>query len=1036
MKGKPFTVFSWNEDFLEGLRQFILKVTNGHPGKAVVVFPNKRPRRHLIHTFLSHMADEGSKPMLLPRILDGEAFARTCSEGWGIPCGRQASTLDQVAILSESVRKAAARHRSLSILTSLVEDMGTFYPWGAKLAGLMQECDAHMVDFSNISETNGDTFTGELEKFGERSSFFSALLLENIASIAHFYHAAMKTHGLTTPGMVSRRAAEMAASAKKEGRGLTLGLQDKTIIFAGFVLLSGAEDLLFRTFWEQGARVCLHSDPRILRSCGWHWSCQDHRDWQERWHAGMELWPCAADSSWTVSAPCLHTGTHEQSLSFFAGYDLHSQLSKLNARLSFAAAACHDTNDGKKNAAQKRRAVILSHDSLLMPVLHHVPDKTVNISLGCPLQRFPLAQLMERVLQTAESTDGQECVHWKELLALLRHSCLQMLQIPCDDGNTTSIRPFLQCIEACVLNGERMIPLSHLSENGIRTMLEHEKGIELPLDAAKAAPYIQSILAPLTLEWQDIHTLRDIGERVGNICRMLLEYGMERWKSSPLNAECLSRLVQSVAPSLSGSLLANTHMPKDMLFSVFRQEIAGQRVPFDADPIEGLQVLGMLETRLLQFEEVHILDLTEDALPGEPARDPLLPEALRKHLHLPDSGKRDRLAAHTFHSLLAGAKTVNLYWQEGVQSGDKKTRSRFVEEQIWQWEKSRGRLMKPQSTDKTSPLEQARFPLPRNAKVISKGIQRTAAINSRIEEFLYGGGVSPSALNTYVNCPRRFFLQYICNIKELRGINEDDDHAAVGVLVHRVLKEAFSVYKNRALPDSEDIRHELATKLTLLFKSRMEANSALKNLPPQSFFMLKHAGPLRLRNYVRDMPPVKKLLALEQPLECLIALGEHCCRLIGQVDRIDMRDGGLVILDYKTGKSVATKPSSGFWKDEVLWDTMRNWHPGFEGQDPMAELARQMKSVQLPFYIYLAGHDVHTQGQAIANAAIVELAQNGKESPLFDSKMDDGFKETVIRKHIPELILFILKHMVSSTHLAAVSSKACEYCPYAAGCRK
>lgn len=121
------------------------------------------------------------------------------------------------------------------------------------------------------------------------------------------------------------------------------------------------------------------------------------------------------------------------------------------------------------------------------------------------------------------------------------------------------------------------------------------------------------------------------------------------------NGKAMYRLARHAAPVLRQNCLAQTPFGKHVLYGIVRQVLQQERVPFEAEPLAGLQVLGMLETRMLHFDRVLIVDATDDKLPGNPAQDPLLPDSLRQVLGLPDARRRERATAHTLYRLCAGA---------------------------------------------------------------------------------------------------------------------------------------------------------------------------------------------------------------------------------------------------------------------------------------------------------------------------------------------------------------------------------------------
>ena len=881
MAGSPFIIIPWSNDFLRGMQQAVWKLTGGHPGNAVLVFPNKRPRRYMLDMY---RRDAAQVPRLMPVILDRRTFTWLCLESWtnGVP--DPACLLDRVAMLKDCVLKAAQEKTSGSALCRLAGEieakgMASFYPWGIRLARLLDECDSHILDAAGLTYADD-----------ENISQYASILLENLGAIRRLYHARMSEKNMSSSGLEAR----LAAQASQKSPEMPQRLRGKMLLIAGFVRPNGAENTLFRYFWEHGAHICLHTDP-LVPSPNAHWSCQDHSAWIRSWHAGTIL----------LEKPIPVAPT----LRFFAGYDLHSQLSSLPENLE----SCNDR--------RLKKAVVLSHDSLLLPVLHCLPDSNINISLGYPLQRSMLAQLIERVLLLCESSDANGRLHWKELLGLVRHPCLRILKVIGESGEDIPMASLFRRMDSAIRSGERMIPRQAL-ESGGSLLLQAETGMPAAI-ATAARRFLERAMPVLVFNWLEARTLSDLSSCLEGLCSLLLDCGGDIWEKFPLDAECLARIIQNVTPSFSSSMMVNETLPQETLFTILRQELAIQRVPFEADPIEGLQVLGMLETRLLHFDEVHLLDMTEDALPGEPSRDPLLPDNLRPLLGLPDSNSRDRLAAHTFFRLLAGVKKAFIYWQEGVQSGlmDKKTRSRFVEELIWSWEKQHGKILK---SGAESPLQEADFPLPEHADGTQTclDIKRTPDMNGAVADFLEQNGLSSSAIDSYLACPRQFFLRYLCRFREPDAIQEDDDPIGVGNLIHAVLEESFAPFLGRAFSGSS----VEAGCVTEIFLKKLRQDTSLQNLPLQSLFMLEEAGPKRLRTYLENMPASNELLCLEKTLHAAIEVQGHTCILLGKADRIDLRDNGIIILDYKTGKT-RRLPDSDIWKDEGLWKRLDAWTP-------------------------------------------------------------------------------------------------------------
>ncbi|WP_418764414.1 PD-(D/E)XK nuclease family protein [Mailhella sp.] len=987
----PFLIVPWDDDFMLRVHNLVDELTNGRPGKAVIVFPLNRPKRYLLDIYRK----EADKPLLLPRIINAGQLAQTCLESWTRAVPRMAGTLDQVAALKECLMELSLKEKRTSPLARLADTlldddgMARFYPWGARLAHLLDECAGHLVEAEDLLHVD------------DVVAPYAAALLGSLSRIQERYRSLMRSRGMSTPGMDAQRAAQLADASPD----LPLKLQGKSVVLAGFVRLTCAEDRLFRYLWERGARVCLHTDPEILSGAG-HWSCAEHKEWLARWKAKGEL----LGESRGV----------EPVIRFHAGYDLHSQLLELKKELE------------NHPHPEDSRAVVITHDSLLMPTLHHIPEKNINISLGYPLERSLLAQLVERLMETRRGMNGEGLAHWKSLMALIRHPYVRMLGVPADgEGDPSPLRPFLSRMEERLRTGSRLVDAQSCASDLVDDILGDLDG-KPPAEGLNEATgqLLEKVMETLVSGWRQLETLNDMASRLRELCRLLLEYGAHIWPRFPLDAECLARLMQGVIPELSDNAMAEERLSMDSLFAIVRQELAEQRVPFEADPLTGLQILGTLETRLLHFDRVYLLDLTEDALPGAPARDPLLPDSLRPLLGLPDNSRRDMLAAHTFHRLIAGAKEVCLYWQEGVQTGvmdGKKLRSRLVEEAIWRVEQRRGETLRPGE----APLFSSAFPMTEPPTPLYEPIPRTDAINEKMDEIL-SRQLSPTSLDAYISCPARFFRRYVCSLKEQDEVMEGDDHLGVGTMLHAVLLRAFQPLVGQPVgPGSLN-----PDRLERLFREELDASGLTVNLPAQSRFMLEAAGPSRLKDFASSQPEVLKLLQLEHDVSAVLEGNGRRFTLEGTIDRLDRRERGLVVLDYKSG-STSRQPHASFWGDEFLWEAMEEWLPG--RPDPMPDLARSLYSVQLPAYMYMCGHDPRNAEELrispLYDAALVQLADRGEEIPLFGPKIDDETRERVISDRIPALLRFILRHMATASSFSPIRSERCARCPYRSFCR-
>ncbi|MDO5484667.1 MAG: PD-(D/E)XK nuclease family protein, partial [Desulfovibrionaceae bacterium] len=494
-------------------------------------------------------------------------------------------------------------------------------------------------------------------------------------------------------------------------------------------------------------------------------------------------------------------------------------------------------------------AVVLTSNGLLMPVLHHLPAKDVNISMGYPLARSPLNRLLDSLLQMQLKCSQEGFHYWRDALQALRHPYLTRLTVEDEQGHTYPLRGALRKLESLIRSRGRYVDMAALGQECAASLEEPLRGLFLNcLDVMVHQPAMARTTAAMAVCLTDI-------------CEFLLRYGGEMWRQFPLDAEAMFRLMRHVTPILRTTLLAEIPFPPAELHTIVREILAQERVPFEADPLTGLQVLGMLETRLLHFDRVLILDATDDNLPGNPSQDPLMPDSLRLVLGLPDARRRERTMAHTLYRLCAGAREVHFFWQEGVSRSalfdGKKSRSRFVEELIWQEEQRRGALLKPGE----GPL-QATQCVVNSFTVEAKSIARTPALDKAIRTLLQKP-LSASRLDVYLQCPLAFALRYLCRINAPQEVCEGDDPAAVGICLHDTLRLLYEPWIHR-----EVHRGDIGIKeIRACFARVMETADLQRLLPADSCLMLESSAPLRLLNFLQAQPETTTILALEEKIE-------------------------------------------------------------------------------------------------------------------------------------------------------------------------
>ncbi len=1030
---KPFSLFDWRRPFLQDVYEYICKNTDNLRQHSLLILPHKRPRRYLLDTIKRDI--HLPRPVLVPRMLTIAEFVqniRPHSSGL-----RTASHLDRMHLLYECVQKAAHDDEgdapfAISIRRQFSSmSLAHFLPWGTRLASLFEEYMVQDIPVHNIHHTEGDV------------SDKAAALLSALEHIHAHYITLLGEQSWTTPGLDAFMAAKYIREYDDtQGDALPHMLKpspERHVFILGFSAPTRTEHILFKELWHKGAHICLHTDPASAHANTFppsplssdvkhaHWSCADHVRWMHDWKAQGQIMSEAT----AYKKPTYH---------FVAGYDVHSQLQEVEKLL-------------RTSKHSQSTALVLTSPDVLMPMLHHIPltqekgkenenmgsaggeAKPIefNISMGYPLNKSPLMALLDAIFRMHSSArlQGESVLYyWRHVLHCVQHPYITMLTPDTATEHDTEppydMRHLLNIFERHLRQGHAYVDPVPLVE----TVLTGIDGAFAPSAPPAAVALLRKIVHCLVTQCANLHTSDHMGDALLSLCHMLLDNGHDVWERYPLDAESLYRLIKHCIPALKGTTLAHEILPQETLFNITQELMAQERVPFEADPITGLQILGMLETRLLHFERVIFVDATDDALPGFSAQDPLLPDALRGVIGLPSTQTRERLMAHTFYRLMASAKTVHFFWQEneGALLEQKKVRSRFVDACLWEEEQERGHII-PKGTE---PLKAAHCPL---SPVVthSRCLVRTDGIQERMRAIMEAG-ISPTQLDKYMQCPQQFAWQYVYGLRPLDSAREGEDIPATGNLLHNIMEQLYTpfigmdMHKDALTPDL----------LRSVRQACLAASPLIHSLPPDSLLMLDIISPLRLNTYLEHQPDMTHILALEKELKAPLHLpnDNFTCTLRGKADRLDKRTINhghaeqLLILDYKTG--YIPSHSLKAWTDDALFDRIAAWQVNITPDDLLQTVAQAFGSVQLPTYILMAQHKYKVD--TLTNAAWVDLGDTGKEIAFIHNELDAETRRHILQERVPQLLTFITRHMLNATHFDPYQSDRCQHCPFATLC--
>ena len=584
-----------------------------------------------------------------------------------------------------------------------------------------------------------------------------------------------------------------------------------------------------------------------------------------------------------------------------------------------------EKHSSENNGALQNVAIVLGEENLLLPILYALPSNVdaLNITMGFSSKNNPAQLLIAKLFKmhtNALSRNANNYVfYYKDVLDILTHPLIE---------------PF---VFASVL-------VNRINQNNY-TFILHKKIEELH-------PNSNQLFQMLFQKW-DTNSVT-ILENLSQIL-LIIKDNLNRDNEEEKIANAFVYSIFKVINQLISYFSTHQNIDKvDTLHAIYKQVIDVAEVSFEGEPLNGLQIMGVLESRVLDFETVIITSVNEGKFPAGKSNNSFIPYDVKKEYGLPTFKEKDAIYTYHFYHLLQRAKNVYLLYNsdsEGLDAGEK---SRFI---------TQLEVEKQPKHELTFHLYTAEVPeIASQPKIIPKTenvMQRLTAIAEK--------GFSPSSLTTYIRNPIQFYFQRILRISETDEVEEDVAINTLGTIIHKVLEELYKPFIGRILT-VEDINScfkKIDDEVVKQFKEEYKEGEIKKGRNLLAFEVAKRNvfNFLKLELELLENGDVVQIIALEKQLERLL---EHSnlpfpVKIAGNVDRIEFRNGKIRIIDYKTGKAEKTSVTLKQWNG--LTSDIKNdkiiqilayafmYEPHLKGQEMEAGIIsfKNLKSGFLPF---------------------------------------------------------------------------------------
>lgn len=840
--------------FLYQIADLFLREYGTGISQLAFVFPNRRAG----FFFQKHLSEIANRPIFSPKIL---------------------TINDLFSLLGK--RQTADRIRTLFKLYDIyikasgsAESFDEFLYWGDMLLNDFDDIDKYMVDAGKLFRNVTD-----LKELDDNYSFLSEEQIQAIRmfwasfypkhdspnqqhflelwEILHTLYSGLKERlaeeGCGYEGMIFREVAEAV-----EQKGVPDGFPFQKIIFVGLNALSVSEERLLLAlqkagkadfYWDYMSGYVKDPDNKASY-------------FVER---NLDLFPSA-----------FHLLEEEAEKSAIKIAGVPSAIGQAKHVYQLLENYMQESPMTAESAL--RTAIVLPDEHLLVPVLNSIPEAIhpINVTMGYPLSGTPVASLMEHILQLQKNiryTNGEATYYHKDVLAILNH---QYVVAACQ-GDATSL------VNEMVNNNWIYIEAKNLyKDDFLRVLFTPVTSTE------ELSDYLICIL----------ENLNDSLRR-GNPEPEEEDMGSWNEKESSLSdieQEFIFHYFATVNKMKDVMQEANVTLRLDTYFRLLKKMADLVTIPFEGEPLSGLQIMGVLETRALDFDRLIILSMNEGIFPLKKAANSFIPYNLRRGFGLPTYEHQDSIWAYHFYRLIHRAKEVTLLYDtrsSGIQTGEI---SRYVHQLRYHYQ---------------FPLEdQLMVYNVSSSKVAPILIHKDARILQCLDNYTDGGrlALSASSINTYLDCPLKFYYSVVENIQEEEEVAETVESDVFGSIFHKVMEELYLPFKGKMVT---------ADLLKILKKDEKVLTGTIQKAFAEVFFKSKAVRALEGENYLIGelirkyvIKVLEKDAALtpfhfihsEQKVMADFPLSDgRKVHLKGFIDRVDEVKEAIRIVDYKTG---------------------------------------------------------------------------------------------------------------------------------------
>jgi CRISPR/Cas system-associated exonuclease Cas4 (RecB family) len=873
-------------------------------------------------------------------------------------------------------------------VTGSKEPFDTFHPWGEMLLNDFDDVDKYLVEagdlFRNVSELKeidvlfsgfDDEAIKHLSVFwqsfeNKEQSFNQKEFIRVWQALFPVYkelRLSLRGEGMAYEGMVYRELVEKLHGGKDEL------FEGKKFVIAGFNALNRCEERLFAYL-------------RDNRYVEFYWDYDNYYVDDKMQEAGLFM---------RKNLRLFPQKEFPYSIDAFKKKSKKIKIVNVPSHVGQSQVASRELQNRKSGKNEfDDTAVILCDEELLMPVLGVLPEEynKVNVTMGFPLKSTPAYSLVSHMIELQRNVrkeTGKVLFYHKNVLALLNHQMVSMLE------------PELRRKVAgyIISNNKIYLSVEEIGESEILASL-----FDSPETTLGLSGYFLNMIRKIFNHLQE--------NSKGENSEVYREYLYRLY----LTINRLKDILENDGEKIFGK---TDFINKETYFNFLDSYLRGISVPFEGEPLEGLQVMGILETRTLDFKNLIILSMNDGIMPKTSSSGSFIPYNLRRGFGLPSYEEQNAMYAYYFYRVLQRAENITFVYNssaDGLFTGEK---SRY----LYQLQMESGYEI----SEVTSTYDIATV----TPKSIT--IEKSDEVMKSLEGYIKGERtLSPSAIDKYITCPLQFYFRYSAGMEEPDEITEDVDAMTFGNIFHETMewlykphlhKEVNANELNAIVKDKEKIKDAILYAFrSSYFKGIKESDELELNGRNLLIYEIVNKYVVRLLKLDIKRAPFK-IAGLEQRVKTLFPLsdGKRIVSIGGIIDRLDKKDGALHVLDYKTGSA-----DISFGIVEELFDPEK--------------VNRNKAALQTLIYSYVLLKERDSETDVVPGIYILRNIFEDKFLPELKCK-EDGNKPVNFRDKIDRFetkLLELLEEIFNPDIPFSQTTKeeSCKYCAYNEICRR